>query len=508
MTSPGYTPYTTAMTLTAAKPSWVNNDLDKQRLAAYELYEKIYWTVPTVFALSWRGSENAPIYIPTARTVIEATNRYTCANFDVVISSSIETATENIAVTAAEMVLRDFMAREKFKSKFSGAKRYSLIHGDWVWHLTANPAKAEGSRISIDAIDPGQYFPVFDPDDVDRVIACHLVEQARFNDKDVIKRLTYRRIMDEATGVTKGISRQLGYFDLKTWESLEAEPVEDGELEPITPMPDEIMALPVYHVKNFDEPGNPFGSSEIRGFERLMAAINQTISDEDLSLAIDGLGMYATDAPHPTDKQGNELPWALGPGRVLHRPEGTFFERVSGVSGVTPYGDHYDRMVDALHEGSSVPDIAIGRVDVAVAQSGVALQLHLGPMLSKAAEKNQLIIDTHNQLFYDLLTMWYPAYESTKFDDIIITCVPGDAVPINRTERISELNDMLDKGVIDAQYYRDEMTKLGYEFPSDIGDRVDAESTKKADAAADADPFAKQLNATEETPPVTDDVPA
>jgi len=160
--------------------------------------------------------------------------------------------------------------------------------------------------------------------------------------------------------------------------------------------------------------------------------------------------------------------------------------RLNGVGSVTPFGDHYTRLMDALKQSSATPDIAVGRVDINNVQSGVALALELGPMLAKASEKDDLIVDTHNQMFYDLINGWFPAYESTTFTDVAVACVTGDAVPVDRERRFTELNDMLDRGVIDTVYYRQEAAKLGYVFPEDIGNRANAEfSARNADQFAD-----------------------
>lgn len=473
-----FTPYSTGADLFGQKPAWISNALDQQRILSYELYEKIYWTVPDVFRLSIRGTNNAPIYIPSARTIVDTTNRYVAPQFAVSVRDR-DTGSDTTDVIAARLALQDWFARERFRSKFNGTKRFGLIQGDWIWHITADPSKPIGSRVSIVSLDPSMYFPVFDENNVERVIGCHLVELTERNGDQVVRRQTYMKT--DPGGVTVSD----GYFELDKWEDLDAQPIEVIRAE--ESLPDQITSLPVYHIKNFEEPGNPFGSSELRGFERLMSAINQTVSDEDLALALDGLGMYATDAPQPTDRQGNPIAWQLGPGRVVHRPPDTRWERITGIGTVAPFGDHYDRLWEAIKQASSTPDIAIGTVDVQIAQSGIALSLQLGPMLAKAGERNDLIIDVHNQMFFDLLNMWYPAYEQTTFNNVAVSCVVGDAVPVDREARFKELNDMLDKGVIDTQYYRDEATKLGYVFPADIQERVDAELAKR-------DEFGARLN--------------
>lgn len=478
MTAP-LTPYSTASSLFGTKPSWIPGELDQQRILSYETYERIYWNVPDSFKLTWRGTEDKPIYIPTARTIVDTTNRYTAPGFGISIQPRMGTVAGD-AQLAARIAFDDLFRRERFRSKFAGAKRYGLIRGDWIWHVTADPTKPNGRRISINDIDPASYFPITDDDDVDRVIGCHIIEQIRVGADTLIKRLTYRKV-PKPDG-TNTVTVEEGLFKTDKWGGPDARPVKI--IRPVTELPPAITSLPVYHVKNFHEPQNPFGSSEIRGFERLMGAINQSISDEELALALEGLGMYATDADAPIDENGDEMPWMLGPGLVVEHGAGKKFTRVNGVGSVGPYQDHMGLMWRWLKEASSTPDIAIGSVDVTIAQSGIALALQMGPMLAKAGEKNELIVDIHDQMFYDLLNGWYPAYEQTVFADTDARATIGDAVPIDRAAKLAELDNMLDRKVIDTEYYRAEATKLGYVFPEDIGARVE-EETQKLSAAAD-----------------------
>lgn len=475
-----FTPYTTAAEFFGQKPAWIPGELDQMRIQSYTAYEQMYWNAPDTFKISLRGTNNLPIYVPSARTIVNTTARYVGADFGVVVSG-----TSTADVTAAQLAISDLMKREKFKSRFSGAKRYGLIQGDWLWHLTADPTKEVGKRLRLTAIDPSLYFPITAPDDVDRIIAVHLATEVATEDGPRIRRITYRKT--ESGGITV----EDGLFPVENWYSLDAQP--EVINRPVTPLPPEITSLPVYHTKNTDDPGDPFGSSELRGLERVMGAINQTMSDEDLALALMGIGMWATDASHPIDPETKKrVPWQMGPGRVIHH-DGNKFDKVAGVGNLAEgYGEHYNRLWEAIFQASGTPEIAVGTVDVAVAQSGVALQLQLGPMLSKADDKNQLIIDTHNQMFYDILHQWMPAYEETTFaEDLMVDCTVGSAVPVNREERFTELNDMLDRGVITADYYREEARKLGYTFPSDIGAKAEEEYAKRQ---AMSDGFADRVD--------------
>jgi hypothetical protein len=461
-----FTPYSTGAEFFGTKPTWIPDELDIERILSYQTYEEIYWNSPDVMKVSLRGTNNLPMYVPSARTIIETTNRYYGVDFRVIASGKGE------AVTAAQLAIKDLFKREKFRPKFNGAKRYGLIQGDQIWHVTADELKVAGQRLRLTALDPGMYFPIVDDEDVDRVIGCHLVELITTDDGDVIKRLTYRKTENGRITVEEGL------FATDKWGGPTDTPI--TKIKDVTELPPQITSLPVYHTKNTDTPGDPFGSSEIRGLERLMSGINQTMSDEDLALALVGVGMYATDASQPIDPITRKpVPWKMGPGRVIHH-DGTKFDRIQGVSGLADsYGAHYDRLWEAIKQAASTPDVAIGSVDVQIAQSGIALALQLSPMLAKAGEKNDLLIGTQDQMWYDIMNAWMPAYEATTFTDVTYDCVVSNGVPIDREARFAELNDMLDRGIIDSVYYREEAKKLGYSFPEDIGAKADAEFEKR-----------------------------
>jgi hypothetical protein len=167
---------------------------------------------------------------------------------------------------------------------------------------------------------------------------------------------------------------------------------------------------------------------------------------------------------------------------VIHRPEGTEWERIAGVGTVAPFGDHYNRLWESMKQATASPDVAVGTVDVQIAQSGIALSLQLLPIMEKSAEKNDLIAEKHDQMWFDLVNMWYPTYEDTTFAEVSAKSVFGDAVPVDRETRFRELNDMLAGGVIDDEYYRQEASKLGYVFPQDMAARSKAwRDDQKAD---------------------------
>lgn len=455
-----FTPYSTVAPLFLEEPLYVPES-ERDRIASYDTYDKLYWSAPRAFRLSMRGTNDQPVYIPSARTVVNETAHY-------LLKGLVIAPEDGNWDSPQALLLKAFLKREEFYAKVHTAKWSGVTRGDWVLHLTADPSKPEGKRLSINSIDPAQYFPIYDPDDIDRVIGVDLVDvyEDPEDNKTRVKRLRYLYV---EVGSSRRVQREEVILELEGWWDGKAAKVKQKILPPeLLPAP--IETIPVYHFKNIDWQGQPFGSSELRGFEALMSSINQTISDEELALALEGLGVYATDAPTPTNDDGEEEDWSIAPGRVLEVPTGAQFRRVQGVGSVTPMQEHLKFLTDSLYEGSGT--FRTSQVDVQLAESGVALAIRFSPTLAKLEQRDLTGVARLEQLFFDW-KFFHSAYEPSQMDiewELAVTL--GDKLPINRTERVNELNNMLDRQVIDREYYRTEMMKLGYVFPKDIGERV------------------------------------
>lgn len=493
MTTPGvFTPYSTVRPMfPTALPSWVAGQ-DQERVVSYQVYEELYWTHPQTFKLVQRGSEANPIYIPSGKTIVEACNRFLARGFGWEVNPRGGSPEDQLLIRAS---LRKLFKRETFMAKFKSNKRYGLIRGDFLWHIVADDTKAAGTRISIYELDPASYFPITDEADFDKVIGCHIIEPYEENGKPFIRRQTYRKVL--TPGKPSGITSELAIFEVGAWDDREGQQVKlYKQLKPVTPLPPSITALPVYHIKNFRTPANPFGSSEMRGMERLMAAINQSITDEELALALDGLGLYATTSGPPVNDDGDEVDWILGPGRVVEIDADATFERVSGVSDVSPMQQHLEFLTKSMRESSGTPDIAVGIVDATIAESGIARVLQMGPILAKNEEKMDEITDVHDQMFYDLVNGWLPAYEAIRVEGVEVEAVAGDPLPVDRAGVMKEITDMMSTTppLISAAYARELLRqKLGYEFPAEMGVDVVQEMAAMTEASGLGDPFQRRL---------------
>jgi hypothetical protein len=463
------TPWSTVAPLIVAKPSWIP-EIDRERVLAYDQYDAIYWNNNGNLRLIMRGTDDVtPIYVPEGKTIIEATHRYVGAGFNFQVQTDVGTPGSQELATQQ---FTNLWRRETIGSKYNDNKRFGLVRGDWCWHVTANPLKAQGTRLKLMPVHPGNYFPVYESDivqggDPDRIVKVHIAE--RMLDaagKAFVRRQTYER-MDNGQ-----ILSSCFIFDEDKW-FVEGGPATQVVLPP-TLLDPRITAFPVYHIRNRTEPLNPWGSSELRGLERLLAGLAQAMSDEDMALALEGLGVYYTEsAGQFKDSSGNVVDPQLVPGTILR---GTKLERVQGVGSLVPYGDHLQRMVQFCRESSGTPDAAIGKIDVQTAESGIALLLQLGPMLAKAAEADQQILDVHAQMFYDLVMGWFPAYEGYNFTDVTVLPVLGAKVPPNVAAVVAQTSSLVVAGIMSKQTARENLAAAGVQFAEDEEARIAGEA--------------------------------
>lgn len=485
-----FTPYTTARTFNEVLPSWLSEQ-DAERLNAYNTYEAIYKNIPETFKFVMRGTEDDPIYVPTAKTIIEATNRFLAKRWNYAVNPEVGTPQEQEIVST---FIRNLFKREEMYAKFATNRRWGLVRGDAIWHIVADDTKPEGTRISIYDVDPSTYFPIDDPNDPEKIIGCHIADQyIADDDRVILRRHTYRKEED-------GIWTQLAFFELEKWDDRLGQEVKkvappaavrnnQAELLEGFYLPPEITAIPVYHVKNGRETGNPFGVSEIQGIERLMTGINQTISDAELAMSLDGLGMYVTSSRPPLDENGEETRWRIRPGGVVEVDNAADWKRVQGVSNLVGV-NLTDWLTSAAREASGVPDIAIGTVDSSIAESGISLALKMSPLLSKNEEKEATILGIMDHLLHDLVNMWMPVFEGTPAGLEVFSIV-DDPMPVNREARLNEIYRLVELDIVSRDWARNQLAMIaGYDFEDGMMDTIVAEKSY----LAESDSFSMGIN--------------
>lgn len=503
---PAFSQFSSTQSFAKQLPSWVPPD-HQLRIAGYEIHKQIYWShIDATYKLMNRGldAEDLPLYVPSSRIVVDTINRYVGPK----LTFGVEIGTGNEAsVLAATKAFTDLFTRERFGSRYAAAKRGGIIDGDWGWHVTADPQKLPGQRLSLTPFKAQNYFPVYQDEtvlggDPDKLVMVVLAEQVQVGEDQRVR--TQRYIREENGTITSVVD----LWEPDKWflwghSDDAADPVEN--LVPPTPLPPQITTFPVYHIPHRPETGEVFGNSAMRGMEVLQAGLNQGMTDEDLALALMGLGVYATDeAGSPRNAQGELVSWPIYPGAVLENSKG--FRKVEGLTGLQPYTDHLGRLEGYMADATGATDAARGRIEVTEAESGVALQLRLGPTLALAEEQDQVILDVHAQLFYDLVNMWFPAIEQINFSDVTVLPKLGDKLPVNRKAEVDMVNSLVLTNVMSKASARKYLDSKGFTgvFDPREGDLVLAEMVGEA-AATQGDPALEDRAAQEQAGDNPDD---
>lgn len=485
---------------------------DRARAEAYKKYDQLYWNDRGQYELRLLDEEE-PVFVPNPRTVVDATSHFLLKGLRVSPKeqgnpsgrAQQEEATGSVEDRPAAKSMSDalsaFLDREMFYARFQNAKHAGVARGDWAFHLTADPSAEEGKRISLTQVQPWKVILDSDPDDETKVIRAHLVELVPHPEdptKSVVKELLYE-YGESGDGDDSPDIGSAQVFRTETLWGLDQPWYDEEKRElvqvilPTEPLPAPITTIPVYMFHNINWDGMLYGVSELKGFEKTFQAVSQVSSDQAAALALEGLGMYATDGGTPVDKDGKNRDWVIAPGYVAEVPQGSYFRRVEGVGSVKPTMDHIEYLESKIREAGGLSDVALGRVDVQTAESGIALAINFMPTLAKIEERDELGMGRLKQLFYDWKA-WHQAYEGDTFEEEIVVTI-GDKLPSNRTERVNELNNMLDRRIISKRYYRSEMQKLGYIFPDDMDQQIIEEARQEAELKALLAPPGLQENA-------------
>jgi hypothetical protein len=514
-------PYATALALQRPKPSHVEDGFwNVDRVAAYSTYEDIWNNLPETFAALLRAGDDpkARRYIPIVRELIEGVNRYLAKDPEIGWTASAGATIDQAAMDEFTGRVQGTLTREEFAIKFLALKRWWLVKGDSLLVLGADPLKEQGSRIRITEVPADQYFPIYDPADGERVIGAYLASIVQDDDEDdIVQRIEYQKVNTQeraaAFGVPLGsIFYRIGYFEQDGWDDrepgAELKPTEppswavgpgDAPVDPQTgyALPSQITALPIYHFRNNRRggPNGKFGVSEIQGLETLLAGTIQNATDEDMSIALLGIGAYWTDSGRPHDKNGKEVDWELAPGTIIELEKGGKLGKLEGITSVTPLQDHINYIAKSARGAMSVPEIATGRVDPSSTASGVALMIQFLPILAHNEEKEAELESKLTQMLFDLTQMWFPAYEGWPAMQVQPSVHFGNPIPLDRAATLKEILDMVTARVIPIAFAQSVIKeKLGYAIPTDALAQIVKEQETMLDATG--------LRATTDSAPV------
>jgi hypothetical protein len=491
------TPYATAMKYYTGDVSSLHGEYEGQRLASYDLYDDLFNNLPETATLLIRGTDDRPVLVPTAKRMINTLSRYVGKNWTYLMEAvSVDEDGDPVvadaeAVEDARRAMESLFRRERLEAKFHTGKKAFLRRGDWCWMISADPEKLPGRRITVQEIDPRTYFPLqTDIEDLSRLTGCEIREEILEGEDVAIK--VQRWIKAGHVDYAEGWDGDIGYECLVyAAEDFDTAPKVLRVVAALEALPG-VKALPVYHIKNNEEGGDPYGHSDLAGLESVLAGVNQAASDEDLALAIAGLGMYWTDAGAPVDEDGEPSNWNLGPAEVVEVGAGGKFERVQGISSVEPSQTHIKFLQTEAYGTVGISDVAMGTASQV--EAGVSLALKLSPVFDAADEKDRAINGVWTQLLHDLRD-WFAVYEGTPMDMVDFTSVTSseDRMPFDREARFTELMELFKSKLVSISFVHNELNaRFGYTLDSS---EAEAAIAAVAQLAAANDPYAARGNA-------------
>ncbi|HEY8270022.1 MAG TPA: hypothetical protein VIG33_03985, partial [Pseudobdellovibrionaceae bacterium] len=458
------TPWSTIVPVTMAEePTYVPEE-DRERIVAYQKYNSLYWSEDRAVEIVRDAEDGTPLYVPRPKMIVDTTAHYLLKGLTIDLEDPESQSELN-------RFLQAFFDREAFLARFNIAKLKGVALGDWIFHITADPLAPPERRITLNTVDPAAYFPEYHPDDQETRVGVRLMEpwvDPADTSKTLVKVLYY--FFDWQNPADRRVWREEAIWEVEDWWN-QAKAKKYKNLLPLEPLDERITEIPVYHFRNAEWDGFLFGNSELKGVEKIFRGIDQAISDEEIALALVGLGVYATDAGRPT-VNGREVDWVVSPGTVLEVPGATMIKRLEGITSVTPVQDHLRYLDSALKEATGTSDIALGVIDAQTAESGIALAIKFIPTLAKIEYRDQSGLAKLTQMWYDL-TSWFRVFESVDFGDTLILPRIGEKLPVNHVQVFNELNNLFDRKIISAQFYRDECERrLGYNFPENIAKQI------------------------------------
>ena len=478
-----------------------SNEFDIARLQTYRVMEDLYLNNSEDYAVVLRGNDEEesqrPIYVPNGEKIVEAKIRFLGQGLEFKYSKTDAGYDEK---------LQSFLDRENWDQKFANLKRWNEIRGDHILLVVGDEEDDEGAKLSIVEIDPSSYFPYESEKNPGTILGVYIVDEypkPNGEKGEVCHRVqkwmheyeqeTEKIIKDSPISYSETLY-ETGAWDDRPQSSLKADDIK--QLQVLTAeedLPTQITTLPTYHFRGHPLPNSLFGRSGLGGLETLIGSVNQTMTDEELIMVFGGLGFYWTNSGPPRDAAGNPQPWTISPLAMVEVDNEKSIGRANGVASLEPSQTHMTRAEDEMQQTKGVPDIAVGVVDAAVAESGIALELKLGAILGSAQEQELELKSVLKQFFYNLATQWFPAYEGVGIEkeSLKVEVTFKDPKPVNQEKRFNQLMMLWDAGLISAKLITEELSKLlGIDMSE--ADFKKAQEDKKSMAIA-ADPFGQQM---------------
>jgi hypothetical protein len=286
---------------------------------------------------------------------------------------------------------------------------------------------------------------------------CRFVIQWTGYDAGARKPVAYRHTIERAESGKWKILEQRSIGDSAAW---------------ITDLKEDwpYSFCPIFHAKNLPWPHCYYGASDLEeDVLHLQKAINFNVSNVNRILRAHG---------HPFDyvsgQKIDEMDRSVGTMLYLPNPEARI-NRLDEVDDLSAHGEQFRRLKEALHDLTSVPEVATGRVQDLGQLSGLALQILYAPLSQMISTKQKLYGAMLKRLCAALLEV------GGKGEGHVVTLKWPSIVPVNVKEQAESGLLLRQLGVSQKTV----LSELGYDQANE-SQNLDDESATSAERAAKA----------------------
>ncbi len=308
----------------------------------------------------------------------------------VVVDPTQEGDTENTATAKVRDWLEAWATKERLVGKLLTGEETTITDGDGVYALGWSP-KADRPRLKV--YDPGFYFPDLlaadkpeyaDWDDDDFPPVVHLAWETEQDDgKSILHRTTWRMVkLDQGVSAPWGGTRdwtcvmeviEIGTDRLQPGWTIYNLPADADAVTIVKPATDlGVDFMPVVHVPNDEPGGRHFGRSTLMRVAMILDDLMG--ADTDLSISSE------LSAPAATVIKGAGSPTLDGgPGAQWNLPAGASADQLDTSKSLDAQLKYAAHLLEMLSQNTRLAMVLLGKVDVAAAPSGYALELGFAP---------------------------------------------------------------------------------------------------------------------------------
>ena len=308
----------------------------------------------------------------------------------VVTDPTQEGDTENPATVKVRDWLEAWAAKERLVGKLLTGEENTITDGDGVYVLGWSPG---ASRPRLKVYDPGFYFPDLlagdtaeyaDWDDDDFPPVVHLAWETEQPDgTSILRRTTWRMVhLEHPVSAPWGGTREwtcvMEVIEIPTdrlqqgWTIYNI-PTDAAAVTVVKAATDlQVDFMPVVHVPNDEPGGRHFGRSTLMRVAMILDDLMG--ADTDLSISSE------LSAPTATVVKGAGSPVLDGgPGAQWNLPVGASADQLDTSKSLDAQLKYSTHLMETLAQNTRLALVLLGRVDVAAAPSGYALELGFAP---------------------------------------------------------------------------------------------------------------------------------